>query len=125
MDCQNECVSMREDLDSTNACNTVLYSENERLQRLNDDLEHNIKVYRERIATLNNDIEQHIKWNEAHTKKITELSKENEELKEALRKCSPLIMSGYEEDEMCAFCEGWSVRGVHSDYCKYIKLTKG
>lgn len=38
----NECIRMREDLDSANECNIVLYSEVERLKQKNDQLSNDI-----------------------------------------------------------------------------------
>lgn len=54
---------------------------------------------------------------------IIGLRQENKQLKEALRKCSPL-MWGLDDKDYCFFC-GATIDDIdHKDDCEYVRLTK-
>lgn len=55
--------------------------------------------------------------------KNSELTQENEKLKEALRKCSPLFL-GKDEELECLFCDEYYETGRHHHDCEYVRLTK-
>lgn len=62
---------------------------------------------------------------------LTKLQLENKQLKEALKKCSPLeeywdnsdLEGGY--IVRCTLCKIYEETGLHAPDCEYMRLTKG
>ena len=75
----------------------------------------------------NNELQQEIK---SCRKLYEDAKRENEKLKEALRKCVPLETYWDDSDleggyvDRCIFCDVYEKTGYHSPDCEYINLCK-